>query len=67
MGWLGVEVEGRDLNFDRTGGDPKLRMDTFEGGLIYTTHFYRRFHPYAKFLFGDGSIDFTSSASKLYA
>ncbi len=58
---FGIEIEGRDLNFGRTGGDPKLRMDTFEGGLIYTTHFYRRFHPYAKFLFGDGSIDFTVS------
>ena len=56
---LGIEIEGRHLNFDRTGGDPKLRMDTLEGGVIYTTHFYRRFHPYAKFLFGDGSIDFT--------
>ena len=58
---FGLEIEGRDLNFDRTGADPKLRMDTLEGGVIYTTHFYRRFHPYAKFLFGDGSIDFTSS------
>ena len=58
---FGIEVEARDLNYHRTGGDPKLRMDTLEGGVIYTTHFYRRFHPYAKFLIGDGSIDFTSS------
>lgn len=57
---FGLEIEGRDLNLDRTGGDPKLRMDTLEGGVIYTTHFYRRFHPYGKFLFGDGSIDFTT-------
>ncbi len=57
---FGLEVEGRShLNIDRTGGDPKLRMDTLEGGVIYTTHFYRRFHPYMKFLVGDGSIDFT--------
>jgi len=58
---FGLEIEGRDLNFDRTGSDPKLRMDTVEGGVIYTTHFYSRFHPYGKFLFGYGSIDFTSS------
>jgi opacity protein-like surface antigen len=58
---FGLEVEGRDLNYDRTGNDPKMRQDTLEGGVIYTTHFYRRFHPYAKFLVGDGSIDFTST------
>ncbi|MGA8728704.1 MAG: outer membrane beta-barrel protein [Terracidiphilus sp.] len=57
---LGLEIEGRDLNYGRTGADPKLRQDTLEGGVIYTTHFYRRFHPYGKFLFGYGSIDFTS-------
>jgi opacity protein-like surface antigen len=56
---FGLEIEGRDLNLDRTGGDPKLRMDTLEGGVIYTTHFYRRFHPYMKFMVGDGSIDFS--------
>ena len=27
--------------------------------MIYTTHFYRRFHPYMKFLVGDSSIDFS--------
>ena len=58
---FGLEVEGRDLNYGRTGNDPKMRQDTLEGGVIYTTHFYRRFHPYAKFMVGDGSIDFTST------
>jgi opacity protein-like surface antigen len=57
---FGLEVEARDLSYGRTGADPKLRMDTIEGGVIYTTHFYHRFHPYGKFLFGNGSIDFTS-------
>lgn len=61
MDGFGIEVEARDLSYGRTGADPKLRMDTFQGGLIYTTHFYRRFHPYGKFLIGYGSIDFTSS------
>jgi hypothetical protein len=55
---LGIEVEGRDLNYTRTGGDPKLRQDTVEGGAIYSCLHYRNFHPYAKFLAGYGSIDF---------
>jgi opacity protein-like surface antigen len=58
---FGLEIEGRDLNGGRTGNDPKMRQDTVEGGVIYTTHFYRAFHPYGKFLFGYGSIDFTST------
>lgn len=58
---IGIEVEGRDLNYGLTGGDPKLRMDTLSGGAIYTWRQYRRFHPLAKFLVGYGSIDFTSS------
>ncbi len=58
---LGIEVEGRDLNFGRTGTMPNLRFDTIAGGPIYTFRHYRRFHPYGKFLFGFGSIDFTSS------
>lgn len=57
---LGIEVEGRDLNFERTGGDPKLRMDTIAAGAIYTWRHYHRVHPYTKFLLGYGSIDFTS-------
>jgi opacity protein-like surface antigen len=54
-------VEARDLNYDRTGSDPKLRMDTVSGGAIYTWRHYRNVHPYAKFLVGYGSIDFSSS------
>jgi opacity protein-like surface antigen len=57
---LGIEVEGRDLNFARTGTVPNLRFDTIEGGPIYTFRHYRRFHPYGKFLVGFGSFDFTS-------
>ena len=55
---LGVEVEGRDLNYGRTGGVPNLRQDTLEGGPIYTMRHYRKFQPYGKFLVGIGSIDF---------
>ncbi len=55
---FGIEVEGRDLNFGRTGVVPNLRQDTVEGGPIYTWRHYRNFHPYTKFLLGFGSIDF---------
>jgi len=58
---LGVEVEGRDLNYNRTGSVPNLRMDTISGGPIYALHINRIFNPYAKFLLGFGSIDFISS------
>lgn len=53
---LGLEVEGRDLNYDRAV--PKLRQDTAEGGLIYTWRGFARWSPYGKFLIGFGSIDF---------
>jgi len=55
---FGIEVEGRDLNYGRTGGVPNLRQDTVEGGAIYTIRHSRSFHPYGKFLAGIGSIDF---------
>jgi len=57
---FGIEVEGRDLNYNRTGTTPNLRMDTAGGGPIYTWRHYPRFHPYTKFLIGFGSIDFTT-------
>jgi opacity protein-like surface antigen len=55
---LGIEAEARDLNYARTGNVPNLRQDTAEIGAIYTWRHYQRFHPYAKFLAGLGSIDF---------
>jgi opacity protein-like surface antigen len=55
---LGIEAEARDLNYARTGNVPNLRQDTAEIGAIYTWRHYHRFHPYAKFLAGLGSIDF---------
>ena len=59
---FGIEVEARDLNYGRTGAEPKLRMDTAAGGAIYTWRHYHKFHPYAKFLVGFGSIDFSPLA-----
>jgi hypothetical protein len=55
---FGFEVEGRDLNYGRTGNVPNLREDTAAGGVIYTWRRYRNFHPYGKALEGLGSIDF---------
>jgi hypothetical protein len=62
---FGIEAEGRDLNFGRTGTDPKLRMDTFAGGAIYTWRHYDKFHPYAKFLVGYGSHHFSELSVEL--
>jgi opacity protein-like surface antigen len=55
---LGLEAEGRDLNYGRTGSTPTLRMDTAEGGAIYRWRHFHRFDPYIKFDGGIGSIDF---------
>jgi opacity protein-like surface antigen len=61
---FGIEVEGRELNHGRSGDDPKPRQETIAGGAIYTTHFYRRFHPYAKFLVGLGGTYFGADPSQ---
>lgn len=63
---LGVEVEGRDLNFDRTGDNAKLRFDTAKGGPIYHWRRFPRFQPYAKFVIGIGSIDFSNNPGDPY-
>jgi len=63
---FGLEAEGRDLNYDRTGYTPNLRQDTALGGVRYTFHRFRDLHPYAKFLAGIGSIDFTLAGDPHY-
>lgn len=55
---FGIGIEGRDLNYGRTGTDPKLRMDTIAGGPIYTFRQDRRLRPFVRFFMGYGSIDF---------
>jgi opacity protein-like surface antigen len=64
-GW-GLELEGRDLNYERTGSDPKLRQDTVEGGVTYRWGRFFRFQPYGKFLIGYGSMDFTNTYTPTY-
>jgi len=64
---LGVELEGRDINFglpaslaNNAVGDSgsNLRQDTGLGGVIYHWRRYRVVRPYGKVLAGLGSIDF---------
>jgi opacity protein-like surface antigen len=56
--WVGLELEGHDINFGRPSDLSTMRQDTFGGGPIYTWRHYRTFHPYAKYMIGMGSIDF---------
>jgi opacity protein-like surface antigen len=60
---LGIEAEGRDINFGRPAGIPRMRQDTGLGGAIYSWNHYRNFRPYAKYLAGVGSIDFPPSGT----
>jgi opacity protein-like surface antigen len=55
---LGIELEGRDIDFGRPSGISRMRQATGMGGAIYSWNRYRNFRPYAKFLAGVGSIDF---------
>ena len=55
---LGIEAEGRDLNFNRPSGISKMRQDTGMAGVIYSYPGWPDLRPYAKVLFGIGSIDF---------
>jgi opacity protein-like surface antigen len=54
---VGLDIEARDLNYGRSSASPDLREDTAMGGPIYSWHHYRKFQPYAKFLFGYGNRD----------
>ena len=60
---LGIEAEGRDIDFGRPAGIPRMRQDTGLGGLIYTWNRYRNFRPYIKYLAGVGSLDFPPSGT----
>jgi hypothetical protein len=55
---LGLEAEGRDINFGRPASLSNMRQDTGMGGVIYAWDRHPRFRPYVKFLAGVGSIDF---------
>jgi opacity protein-like surface antigen len=55
---LGVEFEGRDVNYATPSGIAGHRMDTALGGPIYQWRKHDRFRPYVKYLIGIGSIDY---------
>jgi opacity protein-like surface antigen len=55
---LGLEVEGRDLNYGRDRSQPSnLREDVAGGGVIYSWRHYQNLRPYGKFLGGFGNAD----------
>jgi opacity protein-like surface antigen len=64
---LGVEVEGRDLNYGRSSAQPaNLREDVVEGGAIYVWPHFLNFRPYAKFSEGYGNTDYGSKAGRFH-
>ena len=57
---LGIEFEGRDLNYAIPSYLPGHRMDTAQGGPLYQHRRNGRIRPDAKYVMGIGSIDFPS-------
>jgi hypothetical protein len=59
---LGVEMEARDISFDRGALLPNdMRTDTIGGGPIYSWRHFPRFRPYGKFLVSYGNVDITKN------
>ncbi len=57
---LGLDVEGRDVNYGRPTNVPaNLRQDTAVGGPIYMWRRFPNLQVYGKGLIGFGSMDFT--------
>lgn len=53
---LGIEAEGRELDFHRSDNQPKnLKEETGGGGVIYRWHHFDRLLPYGKFLMEYGN------------
>ena len=57
---LGLEFEGRDVNYGTPSYLPGHRMDTALGGPIYQFRRKGRIRPFGKYVMGIGSIDFPS-------
>jgi opacity protein-like surface antigen len=60
---LGIEFEGRDINWATSAAIPGHRMDTALGGPMYQWRRRGRIKPFGKYLIGIGSIDFPSSGT----
>lgn len=55
---VGIEGEGRDVNYMHPSGLSKMRFDTAQGGINFTLASGEKGRFYAKGLAGVGSIDF---------
>lgn len=55
---LGIEIEGREIDFDRPAEVKGMRQETGLGGVTYNLPTWHRFHPYAKYLLGIGGVYF---------
>lgn len=60
LGGLGIELEGHAIDYGKPASIPRMRQDSYGGGVIYTVQRYHSFRPYGKFLVGYGSIDFSN-------
>lgn len=59
---LGVEVEGREIDWDKPSDLARMRQETGLGGATYILPLHsRRYHLYAKYLVGLGGIYFAPS------
>jgi hypothetical protein len=56
---LGIELEGRDLFFEKTGDNTNLKEYTFGGGPIYHWRHFRKTDLFGKFLISSGHIEWT--------
>ena len=64
---LGIEMEARDISFDRNRDvTSNFRQDTFGGGLIYTWHHFKNMRPYGKGLISLGSFDFNNKKNSTF-
>ena len=53
---LGLEVQGRDIDFGRPSSLPNMREDTFQGGLTLRLYSRKRLRVFGKFLAGTGRL-----------
>jgi opacity protein-like surface antigen len=66
---LGIEAEGRDLDFGSTHPAPSFRQVTLGAGPIYSYRHFARFRPYGKALIEYGRLDDSTGfvTDKVYA
>jgi opacity protein-like surface antigen len=63
---LAIELQARDLDFDKTGDNPNLREVTVGGGPVYYVRRWGRIVPYAKLDIAYGRIDFSNRPGDPY-